>query len=171
MMLASTGANPDRVRVATQRDEDELINLCRSMYDENGVGDFNEDKVRAIMRRAFTAGRNDPGIIGVVGQDRIEGSICLVVDPLWYGDTPFLQDAWNYVLPEYRTCSNAKDLIAFAVRLSEPAPVGIGIPLWMSVVSDARLEAKTRLYRRQLGEPVGMTWLYGHRPQRTKRMN
>ena len=165
-------ADATRVRVATRRDEDELMALCRRHHAESGVGDLNEDKVRSIMNRAFTPGRNDPGIIGVVGKSCIEGSICVVVEPMWYGDTPFLQEVWNFVAPEWRKATtNAKDLIAFAKRLAEPPPIGTGLKLWMGITSNHRTEAKMRLYRRQLGEPVGVTWLCGSTADADMRAN
>lgn len=149
------------VRLATQRDEDELMHLCRRNHAENGIGSLNEDKVRSIMRRAFQVGRNDPGVIGVVGDNRIEGSICLIVEPLWYGDEPFLQEAWHFVAPEFRRSNHARDLIAFAQQMTLPAPVGFGVPLWIGITSTHRMEAKTRLYRKQLGDPIGVSWFFG----------
>lgn len=136
--------------------------LCRRNHAENGIGPLNENKVRSIMRRAFGLHRNDPGVIGIVGTaSRIEGSICLVVEPLWYGDEPFLQEVWHYVAPEYRRSTHAKDLIAWAKQLTLPPPLGIGLPLWIGITSTERTEAKARLYRKHLGEPVGHAWLVG----------
>lgn len=154
-------ADANRVRVATRRDEDELMALCRRNHLENGVGDFNPDKVYAVMRRAFLPGCNEPAVIGVVGSACIEGSVGIIVDTPWDGDTPFLQALWNYVLPECRKSTTLRDLIAFARRLSEPVPIGIGLPLKMNIPANDHTEHQIRIYKRQLGEPVNLTWLCG----------
>lgn len=159
--MIALDANADRVRVATQRDEDELMELCRRNHAENGLGAFSVDKVRTLMRRAFVPCHNEPAVIGVAGETCIEGSVCLIVDTPWDSDAPFLQAVWNYVLPEYRRTTNAKDLIAFARRLSQPAPVGTGLRLRMSISSNCGTESQVKLYKRQLGDPVGLAWMCG----------
>jgi len=157
--MIALDSEPGRVRVATHRDEGELLELCRMNHSENGIGEFAPEKALRMMRRAFDPGRNDPGIIGVVGASCIEGSIGLIVDQPWDGETPFLQALWCYVLPQYRASSNQKDLLSWARQLSEPAPVGIGLPLWMGAVVSRRTERQIRAYKRQLGEPCLVTWL------------
>ena len=159
--MITVAADPSRVRVATHRDEDELLALVRQCHAETGLGDIALDKVRGLLRRAFTPRCNDPVLIGVAGQKSIEGSICLVVDTPPLSDTPFLSAVWNYVLPAFRKSSNAKDLIAFAAMQSQPAPIGIGLKLKMDIPATMRTEAQVRLYKRQLGDPVGYTWYCG----------
>lgn len=151
--------NPDRVRMATEADADAIVELCRRSHAETGLGMFSEGKVRDVMRRTFDQGRNDIGVIGVVGSETIEGSIGLVVDSAWDSETVILRGLWNYVLPQYRASSNFRDLTAFARRLAEPAPVGMGLPVVMETVSTHRTEACVRLYTRQLGQPVAITWI------------
>lgn len=153
-------ADHSRVRVATRRDEDDLLELCRSNHAENGIGDFDEDKALMVIRRAFVSARNDPALIGVVGDGRVEGSLMLSVECPWYGNTPFLQCVWNFVYPPFRkSTTNTKDLLAWARRLSQPAPVGLGLPLWMGLVSTQKTEGQLRMYRRHLGEPIGFTFM------------
>lgn len=154
--------NPDRVRPASERDAGELLELCRRRHAEEGIGAFAPDKVLATFRRAFGAGCEGAGscIIGVVGQERIEGSIGLVCETPWDSATMLLVTLWNYVLPEHRGSTHLKDLTAWAERLSHPAPVGQGLPLSISTVATRRTEARQRLYRRQMGEPALVTWVY-----------
>jgi len=154
--------NPDRVRIATDRDVGELLDLCRRRHAEEGIGAFAPEKVLMVLRRAFEAGWDAPGggIIGVVGRDRIEGSIGLVCEAPWDSETVLLVTLWNYVLPECRGSTHLRDLIAWAERLSHPAPIGRGIPVSISAVASRRTEAQQRLYRRYMGEPVVRTWLY-----------
>ena len=153
-------ANPDRVRSARPDDEAELLELCRRNHQENGLGPFAPDKVRSVFRRAFDAAVNDRCIIGVAGAHGVEGSIGLMIDEPWDGDALILRSLWHYVLPEHRpSTTHFRDLMAFAKRLADPAPVGIGIPLSAHAVVHARTEAQIKLYRRQLGDPIAVTWL------------
>lgn len=157
-----TTPNPDRVRAATERDAGELLELCRRRHAEEGIGSFAPDKVLATFRRAFEPGWDGAGggIIGVVGAARIEGSIGLVCETPWDSATVLLVTLWNYVLPEYRASPHLKDLTAWAERLSHPMPIGRGLPVSISAITTRRTEAQQRLYRRQMGEPAVVTWLY-----------
>lgn len=152
-------ADADNVRVAQPGDEAELLALVRQHHNENGLGTFSAEKVLSVLRRAFDPGRNDPAIVGVVGQGQIEGSIGMVVDQPWASETSILVVLWSYVLPPYRASGHLKDLTAFGQRMSEPWPNGLGIPLVFDANSSGRSEAVVRLYRRQLGAPAVMSWI------------
>ena len=147
-----------RVRLATPRDEPVLMNLCRSLYEENGLADImSEDRVRAMMHRAFN---REGGIIGVIGEPgRIEASISLAIGQLWYSSEWFLEELYNYVLPQYRRSSNARDLLTFSKRCSDAT----GIPLIIGVMSNDRTEAKMKLYERQFGRPAGGFFVHGRK--------
>ncbi|MDE2101789.1 MAG: hypothetical protein KGL39_31370, partial [Patescibacteria group bacterium] len=62
----------------------------------------------------------------------------------------------NYVRPEFRRTSNARDLIEFGKHCAKE----LGIPLVIGVVSNERTRAKMELYRRRLGDPVGGYFMY-----------
>lgn len=151
--------NPDRVRLATHRDEGELLELCRRRHAEEGIGTFAPEKVRDVFRRAFDPGSNSPGVIGVVGAQRVEGSVGLICETPWDSETTLLVTLWNYVLPECRASTHLRDLTAWAERLAHPAPVGLGLPVSISALSTRRTEAQRRIYHRHMGEPVTVTWL------------
>lgn len=157
--MIAVEADPDRVRLATAGDVHDVLELCRRNHAENGIGDFSQEKALRVVLRCLNPDRNDIGFIGVVGDERIEGSIGIVVEQPWDGETPFLQALWCYVPIEYRASTHHKDLVSWARRLREPAPVGIGLPLWMGAVVSRKTEAQIRLYRRQLGEPCIVSWL------------
>jgi GNAT superfamily N-acetyltransferase len=124
------------VRKAKPRDREAILKICEQNHSENGQG----------------------AIIGVVGRDRIEGLIMLLIAQFWYTEDWCLEEIMNFVLPDHRRSTHAKDLIAFAKRCSEE----IGIPLVIGVVANERTKAKMELYRRQLGDPCGGYFL--HRP-------
>ena len=76
---------------------------------------------------------NQGVIIGVVGRDRIEGLIMLLIAQFWYTEDWCLEEIMNFVLPDHRRSTHAKDMIAFAKRCSDE----IGIPLVIGVVQRA----------------------------------
>lgn len=149
-----------QVRSAEVGDEPELMDLCRLRHAECGLGAFSTEKVRAVIRRAFGAhGANNPSIIGVIGEGRVEGSIGLVFDEDWDSETPILRCLWNYVLPPYRNSPNLRLLTEWGARLSHHGGAGLGIPMKIETITTRRTESQIRLYKRQLGEPVAITWM------------
>jgi hypothetical protein len=143
------------VRKAKPDDREEILEVCVKNHSENGQFSLSPRKVEAMIDRAFN---NEGAIIGKVGKDRIEGMIIMVIGQHWYTDDWSLEEVMNYVLPEYRRSTHAKDMISFAKRCSDE----IGIPLLIGIVSNERTKAKIELYRRQLGEPVGGYFM--HKP-------
>lgn len=151
--------NPERVRIADGRDEDELMNLCSLLHGENGVFEISEPKVRSMLRSALEGPvEQRRGIVGAIGPaGSIQGSIFLEIGQLWYSEDFMLSELWNYVLPQYRASSNSKDLIAFAKSISDR----FRLPLMIGVLSNERTEAKIRHYRQQLGPPSGAFFVHG----------
>jgi hypothetical protein len=143
------------VRKAKPRDRESILKICEQNHRENGQFSLAMPKVIAMVDKAFA---NQGAIIGTVGRDRIEGIIIMLISQFWYTDDWCLEEVLNYVLPDYRRSTHAKDMISFAKRCSEE----IGIPLVIGVVANERTKAKIELYRRQLGEPVGGYFI--HRP-------
>lgn len=144
------------VRKATVDLRDPLLQICRENHQENGQFTLSMPKVEAMIDRAFN---RQGAIIGVVGgHNRVEGAILLVIGQPWYTDDWCLEEVFNFVHPEFRRSSHAKDMLTFSKRCSDE----LGIPLVIGVASNERTEAKLRLYRRQLGDPVGGFFI--HRP-------
>jgi len=152
-----------RIRPALPADIDALMDMCRVMFDENGIGPgMDEGVVLAEMTETILGKR--PGFLGVIGDEgRIEGSLFLVTGCLWYNPSYFwLEDRWVFVLPEYRRSkqgepSNAVQLIKCAEHIAGR----LGLPLMLAILNNTRTEAKVRLYRRILGEPSGAFFLKG----------
>jgi len=144
------------VRKAVPADRATILEVCRQNHEENGQFSLAPNKVEAMVDRAFN---RDGVIIGAVGNGRIEGIIMLLIAQFWYTDDWCLEEILNFVRPDYRRSTHAKDLIRFAVRCSDE----IKIPLCIGVVANERTKAKLELYRRQLGEPVGGYFL--HQPK------
>jgi hypothetical protein len=154
----TTLGDSTRVRIANASDVEELFENCVRMQQENFLLPMDDDKVREVLLNA-----TDPqiekrrGVIGIIGQPgQMEASIGLMFEATWYSRALCIFDAWTYVVPEYRRTSNSHDLIAWAKTISDH----FCYPLMIGILSNQRTEAKTRLVRRQLGEPKGAFFTY-----------
>lgn len=147
-------AYPGRVRIADGRDEEELMSLCRQLYQENALFSMSDDKVRAMLRKAFN---REGGILGVIGKPgSFEAMIYMLVSTFWYSDEPVLEELFTYVRPEHRKSKNAIELMDFAKWCAESS----NFPLLIGVMSNERTAGKVRLYQRKLGEPIGAFFFY-----------
>ncbi len=144
--------SPSIVRTADSRDEEAIIAMCLRLHEENGLFRVDQDKVRARIHAILHPDQAPwlmPGIIGVVGSvDALEGMIILNISSMWYAtdDDRHIEEVLNYVPPEHRKTTHAKALIGFAKDCAEK----LGMPLLIGVQSTHRMEAKVRLYQRQL---------------------
>lgn len=167
---SSTPTNEDawpfpRIRPAIPSDIDALMDMCRAMFNENGLGPKMEEG--AVLGEITHAVMGEKGsFLGIIGENnRVEGSIFLTVGRLWYNPSYlWIEDRWLFVLPEYRRSqpgqtSNAVELIKCAEYIADR----FGLPLMISILNNTRTEAKVRLYRRILGEPSGAFFLKGAR--------
>lgn len=142
------------VRKALPQDRQQILGMCEENHRENGQFSLSPTKVAAMVDRAFNGGGAVIGVVG--GHNSIEGMLLLLISQFWYTDDWCLEELQNYVRPEFRRSTHAKDMIGFGKRCSDE----IGIPLVIGVVSNERTKAKMELYRRQLGEPVGGYFLH-----------
>ena len=148
--------SPD-VRFGLPSDDERIFDLMRMAHEEQGEHAISADKVRW---RIETATRRQGAAIGVVGgpQSDVYGYVLMVIDPVWYSDEYQLLELSNFVHPDHRRSTYAKQLISFAKACADD----LGIDLVMGVFSNHRTEAKIRLYRRQL-TPVGAFFV--HHPE------
>lgn len=144
------------VRKAIPRDREPILEICRLNHSENGQFALSMRKVEEQVDKAFTGGGAIVGLVG--GHNRIEGAILLVIGQFWYTEEWCVEETMNYVHPEFRKSTHAKDMIDFGKRCSDE----LAIPLVIGVVSNERTRAKMELYRRRLGDPVGGYFI--HRP-------
>jgi hypothetical protein len=143
------------VRIAKPEDEAEVHAFLKLMHEENGIFEWDDEKTREFISRA-TSRRY--GVIGIIeGDEALEGMICLIPDQLWYSSDWFLNEVFNFVHPDYRRSTRAKDLIAFAKNISDE----MQLPLILGVVSNYRTEAKVKLYERQFPK-AGAFFMYNN---------
>lgn len=98
-------------------------------------------------------------IMAVIGEpDDIRAMLLLFVDDIYYSDDKQLLELWNFVRWDSRRSTYARQLLDFAIELSNK----MGYDLTIGIISDHRLEGKTRMYERVLGEVGGSYFI--HRP-------
>ena len=142
------------VRIAQRADEEELMAMCRRLHRENGVFEFDDDKVRSILHKCFD---RTGAIVGVIGEPgHIEASICLMISNLYYTADWHLDEFWNFVDADYRRSHNAEALVRFAKDCADK----MHIPLLIGIITNRHMAGKVRLYRRLLGSPTGAFFLY-----------
>lgn len=147
---------PTKPRLAELDEVDDIMKLCRRLHRENGQFPMDDVMVRERIRDALT--REKLGIIGVIGKHhKIEAVIYLMLSSFWFTQEMHVEELFSYVPPEHRKSSHAKMLIEYAKETAD----ALKMRLFIGVVSTIRTQAKVRLYRRQLGEPVGAYFIYG----------
>lgn len=146
------------VRFAKPDEGDAIYNLLSGLHKENGLFSLDEAKTRQTIHDMLDPAR---GIIGVIdGPSGLEGSIGLFITTWWYTSDPHLTEFWNFVRPDCRKSQRAQNLLDFAKWCSEK----LGVPLHVGIVSNSRVEAKQRLYRRKL-KHVGSYYMWGATPR------
>jgi len=153
---------PPTVRLADREEEEELMIMCREIHAENGLVSMDEDRVRAMLHRAFD---KQGGIIGVIGEPgSLEAIIMIVMTNFWSSNDTHLEELFSYVRRPFRTRRlnkanefkvihkpHAEALIHFAKDCSDR----IGVPLVIGIITNKRMAGKVRLYRSVLGYPAG----------------
>lgn len=147
---------PQNVRILQHGDENKLYHFIAAGHEESAIFPMSSYKVNKFIDAAIA--RTHPIIVGVIDsptKDEIAASICMVYEQQWYTDEWHLSELWNNVRPDYRRSNYAKDLISFGKWASDTS----GKALNMGIVTTERMEAKIRLYRRQL-QQTGAYFIY-----------
>jgi hypothetical protein len=153
-----TVVEPPIVRLATKAEEEDIMVMCREIHAENGLDSMAEDKVRAMLHKAFN---KEGGIIGLIGKPgSLEAIIMIVMACSWSSNDTHLEELFAYVRRPFRTKFNGADtvkmphaeaLVLFAKKCSDE----IGVPLVIGIITNKRMAGKVRLYRSILGYPAG----------------
>lgn len=144
---------PDSVRLAGPEDEERVYKFLTLLHAENGMGKLSPDRSWAIIHKGT---RKEGGIIGVIEKDgQIVASIGLALSQWWYSDDWHVEELWSFVHPDHRTDHHFEDLLQFAKWVAD----SMSLPALLGILTVARAEAKTRLYRKYLPQ-VGALFLY-----------
>ncbi len=147
---------PCTVHCATVADLDEIMRLLRIMHQEGGMFPLDEDCAQQMFMRALR-NKNKEGLLGIIRGEGVEikAMIFLLITRFWYSTAYHIEELFNFVHPDHRHSNYADALLRFAGHSSEQ----LGIPLIIGVLTNARMAAKVRLYRRRLGMPVGAVFV------------
>ena len=145
------------MRLAAPADEGALYSLLMSLeVENNSFGfDYDEDRIREHIRMGTTRQGGAHGVID--GEGCLAGSIGLIWDRWWFAKNYGLAQLWLFVRPEYRKFGYADDLARWAKRFREQVEDGAGhkVGLVNCVISERRLDAKLRWWRRHSGKMIG----------------
>ena len=142
------------VRIATPKDEPAIMAMCKRLHLENGLFSYDEDKVRAVIRKCY---KQEGSIVGVIEKNgTIEASTCLMISDFYYTAEWHLAELWNFVDEPYRRSHNAEALIEFGKSCSDKMKV----PFFTGIITNRSMAGKVRLYRRSLGYPTGAFFVY-----------
>lgn len=134
----------DEIRLAGPDDYQELFRISCLLHAENGQHPFSEEKVKKLV---WTGCNRDRAIVGVIGEPvDIRAMIYLQLQPVYYSEDHQLVEIFNFVRADSRRSDFAKRMIRFAKRCAD----NLGLFLLIGIISDEKLEAKTRLYDREL---------------------
>lgn len=151
---ASAAATAYEVRMAAPADRQPLWSLMTELHGENGLFSISPSKVDAMLDRYYNRERTLIGVIGDVG--RPVAAIYLELTQPIYSDDWMLCEQFNFVHPDHRRTTYAKQLIAFAKKCSDD----LRLPLMVGILSNKRTEAKMVLYDKWLHRAGGY-YIYG----------
>lgn len=149
------------VRLAGPADEGALLDLLMELKFHNNSFNFQVDDAR-VGEHIQMGTRDKGGMHGVIdAPDRpgvLAGSIGIVLDRWWFSSEWGLAQIWLFVRPEYRKGTRyADDLVNWAKERRAEMEAAAGRPILMAnaVVSEERLDAKLRFWKRHSGEMIG----------------
>lgn len=156
-----TGDAVDRVRLrfATRSDVPRVMELLFAMHAETPHAPLSVERTRTMLGHVMANGQVAVTLDGGVPVS----TMGLLVEPPWFSDQAWVRDMWLFVHPEHRRTPHARALLRCARRFA----TALGAPLVMEVAGGPaagtarRVAAKARLYRRELGEATGATWVVG----------
>lgn len=145
------------LRFATREDVPAVLALLRALHAETPHAPLSEARLAETVRQVLHR-----GAIWLTLADGVPVGTCgLIVEAPWFSDALWVRDVWLFVSPEHRRTPHARALIRCAKRYAAafPAPLQMEVAGGPALGSAGRVAAKMRLYRRELGEPTGATWV------------
>lgn len=150
--------NAVEVRIGTEADIDEMMDLAFQCIEENGLSHPNQMKV---LQEMYAALCRDHGLVGIIGKpgEQIEGAVLLRMGAQWYSDDKIIEEKAIFVHPDYRSAKGgrASRLCEFSKQVAD----ALGLPLVIGILSSERAAGKVKMYSRHFGEPTGAYWIYG----------
>jgi hypothetical protein len=149
-----------RVRLATSKDVNDLIDLVKEAHAEEHLGPsatLSEERVFEVILQALSG----QAVIGVIGEPgEIQSSAYISIARPWYSATPVLSNLFFYTRPDHRKSSNSKSLLTWTRQQADR----LGAPLQMEASASELGKPKAALLQRILGEPAGLSFFYQPNP-------
>jgi len=155
--LVKSNAPAINLRVGTPDDVDGVMGLAIAASKENGFVDSDPAEMLNDIWPALNLDAGIMGVIGVPGQAP-EGAVLLRIGKMWYSKARVLEEKAIFVHPDFRSAKGgrASRLCEFSKHVSDK----LELPLVIGVLSNARTDAKLRLYERHFGPPAGGFFLH-----------
>lgn len=161
--MLDTLTDASSVRLADAGDEDDLMAMVRDMHQESALRTadgqpipLDSEMVRGELHRAIIPNRNSadlPAWIGVIGgPGELQASMYLSLETTWYSRHVMLVERWLFVRPAFRKSNVAMTLLEFAKKSADASQA---YPLIVGHMTPGREEAKSRMYRRRMGNQIG----------------
>jgi hypothetical protein len=149
----------DPIVIADEKYFNALMDATRAAHEENGQHQISVDKCAKIVWRGVT---KQQALMAVIGDPLlVKAFISLEIDPVYYSEDYNIFERILFVRKEFRRHNHAARLIRYAKHVSDE----MGMDLMVGIISDHRLEAKARLYERELAK--GGVW-FTHHPAKPK---
>jgi GNAT superfamily N-acetyltransferase len=148
------------IRFAEAGDLPRVLALLRLLHAETPHARLSEARLRETAASVLGTGAV---VFSLAPGGEPVGTCGLAIEQPWFSDDFWLRDVWLFVHPMHRRTPHARALLRTARRYAER----LNLPLVMEVAGGPaaggprRVVAKMRLYRRELGEPSGATWVIG----------
>lgn len=153
---------PLSVRLATIRDEPDLLDLFLEELAENGAH-VATPSIDRIMQQIHLGTRGQGGFVPVIdGENGALAAAAIVASTQWwFSQDFFLQEVSLFVRPEARRTRAAADLLNYQRWLGQEMSDKAGYQVFMlaGVTASRHAHAKCRLYRRHLAQ-VGSFFMF-----------
>lgn len=150
----ASGVTLPQVRMAEMADRQPLWELMTMLHGENGLFSISPAKVDQMLDRFYNRQQTLIGVIGDTG-DPVAAIYLEITQPV-YSDDWMLCEQFNFVHPEHRRTTYARQLISYAKKAADE----LHLPLMVGILSNKRTEAKMRLYDQVLNRAGGY-YVYG----------
>ena len=134
-----------KVRIIGREEHHNVMELCRNLWQENGVFTMDDDKVQTMLDRAYD--RKGGILAGIGAPGHLEGLLYILLSSFWYSNDPHWEELFLFVHPDHRVSRNAIELLRFAKWCADET----GYPLFIGILSNETTARKELLYERQLG--------------------
>ena len=157
--------SPSVIRLIKAGDELAVFDMIVLGHGDNGLWPLSGQKIIKLIDAAVSPNMPEKGYkptIGIIdGANGIEAMTCLLLDQMWYSDTWYLSELFNFVHPDFRKSKHIQALMAFQKQFADNMSKAIGskVTLITGVLSKKRLEAKMHLFGRRYPQ-VGAIFAY-----------